>query len=77
MNTNNIEITLKLSIVEVVPGLLLNEISLENSLHALGANSIDRAEIIMLTMSKLKLNIPLIKFSKANNIGELIKIFKS
>ena len=41
------------------------------SLKALGANSIDRADIIMMTLETLALNIPLHEMAKAENIGDL------
>ncbi len=63
------------SIIEVFPELSTVTITENDSLHQLGANSIDRAEIIMLTLSKLKLKIPLILFAPAKNIAMLITIF--
>lgn len=45
-----------------------------DSLRGLGANSIDRSEIIMMTMESMSANIPLIYTAKAKNIGELASI---
>lgn len=66
---------IKSSILKVFPDWGNHAINEENSLKYLGANSIDRAEIIMLTMAHLELKIPMINFAKAQNIGELIDIF--
>lgn len=59
----------------VIPELCPNPITPIHSLKGVGANSIDRAEIIMLMMSVLKVKIPLIEFAKAENIQGMIDTF--
>lgn len=59
---------------EVVPGLEAHCFVHTDSLRALGANSIDRADIIMMTLESLCLSIPLTVMAKAENIGELATI---
>lgn len=59
---------------EVVPGLEGHQFQQGDSLRALGANSIDRADIIMMTLETLSLNIPLVEMAKADNIGALAGI---
>ena len=59
---------------EVLPGLESHDFQSSDSLKALGANSIDRADIIMMTLETLSLNIPLMEMAKAENIGELAGI---
>lgn len=59
---------------EVVPDLENHPFQMTDSLRALGANSVDRADIIMMTLESLSLNIPLIEMVKAENIGELAGI---
>ena len=59
---------------EVVPTLENHKFQQNDSLKALGANSMDRADIIMMTLESLNLNIPLIEMAKADNIGELAGI---
>jgi polyketide biosynthesis acyl carrier protein len=56
---------------EILPGLDDYSFQFSDSLRALGANSIDRSEIIMMTLDSLSLKIPLIDLAKAENIGEL------
>ncbi len=43
----------------------------EDSLVSLGANSIDRSEILMMTLEALDLQIPLVDTFGPKNIGEL------
>jgi polyketide biosynthesis acyl carrier protein len=59
---------------EVLPGLETHNFQLIDSLKALGANAINRADIIMMTLESLSLNIPLLEMDKAENIGKLVDI---
>lgn len=59
---------------EVVPGLENRDIQPADSLRDLGANSVDRSDIIMATLETLSIRIPLIEMAKAQNIGELAGI---
>lgn len=59
---------------EVLPRLEKHDFQSTDSLRELGANSVDRSEIIMMTLESLSLSIPLIAMAKAQNIGELAGI---
>ena len=59
---------------EVVPELDVHVFQPSDSLKALGANSIDRADIIMMTLESLALNIPLTEMARAECIGDLADI---
>ena len=52
-------------------------ISLEKSLTDLGANSVDRVEIITLTMEDLGIKLPFMSFATATNIEDLVDILSS
>lgn len=56
---------------DVLPELEAHSFKLEDSLKSLGANSIDRSEIVMMTLEDLDLSVPLVEFAKVANIGEL------
>jgi polyketide biosynthesis acyl carrier protein len=56
---------------EVVPELDAHDFQQDDSLRALGANSVDRADIIMMTLESLSLDIPLTELANAANIGDL------
>jgi polyketide biosynthesis acyl carrier protein len=60
---------------EVIPKLENHEFKSEDRLTDLGANSVDRAEILMMTMEALALQIPRIELFGAQNIGELVDVF--
>jgi polyketide biosynthesis acyl carrier protein len=51
-----------------------HQFTFTDSLRELGANSIDRSEIVMLTLESLSLKIPLIQVVKAENMGELASL---
>lgn len=68
---------LKEKIALVVDGIEGNSITETTSLKELGINSIDRAEIIMLTLEAIQMKTPMVDFAAAKNIGELCAIFQS
>lgn len=58
----------------VLPELRNHAFQPNDRLADLGANSIDRAEIVMLTLNSLSLRIPLVATLDAQNIGELAEL---
>lgn len=58
----------------VIPDLEDHEFKPDDQLGNLGANSVDRAEIITLTLEALSLQIPRVELFGANNIGELADV---
>jgi len=66
---------IKKQTIEIVPELADVEIKITDSLKDLGANSVDRAEILMMAMEELELDIPRVELYGANNIEELAIMF--
>ncbi len=64
----------KTAIVEVLPDLNSDMISIEKQLKDLGANSIDRMEVVTISMEKLALKIPLMSFAQVSNIESLVDV---
>jgi polyketide biosynthesis acyl carrier protein len=60
---------------EVIPELEDYEFKSNDRLVDLGANSVDRAEIVAMTMEALSLQIPRVELFGAKNIGELAEVF--
>lgn len=75
MNKDQIFNLIKKSIREVAPELESEPIEPNNSLKNLGIDSVNRAEIIMMVMEELSLNVPRIELAGAQNIGELVDLF--
>lgn len=61
-------------IMEVLPDLKPEMISVEKNLKELGANSIDRMEVVTLSMEALDLKLPLMSFAAVNNIEGLVNV---
>lgn len=59
---------------EVVPALAQHQFQPTDSLKGLGANSIDRADVIMMTLESLGVRIPLMELAKAENITDLARM---
>jgi polyketide biosynthesis acyl carrier protein len=57
-----------------VPELRSHSFLRTDSLKELGANSLDRAEIVILVLSRLELSAPMSIFASAQNIGELCRL---
>ncbi len=61
------------SIKEVLPELEDHEFKRTDILKNLGANSIDRVEILMMTMDSLdNFRAPMVDFVGAQNIGDIV-----
>lgn len=61
-------------ISEILPGVQSELISIEKSLKELGANSIDRMEVVTMSMEELGLKIPLMSFAEVSNIEDLVDV---
>lgn len=61
-------------IMQVLPDLDADMISIEKRLKDLGANSIDRMEVVTMSMEELGLKIPLMSFAQVNNIEGLVEV---
>lgn len=59
---------------ETVPELADQSITPEDSMAELGVDSIERSEVILSTMEKLGLKIPMVQLHGPKNIGELAEL---
>jgi polyketide biosynthesis acyl carrier protein len=64
-------------VAEIIPDIEPERIKPEESLRDLGANSVDRMDIVIEVMEELKLKIPLVEFGKVNNIQGLVDLLHS
>jgi polyketide biosynthesis acyl carrier protein len=72
MSKDQILEIMKEKIADILPDLSPEQIRREDSMKDLGANSIDRFDIISDTMGELSLKIPLVQFGNLKNIGEVV-----
>ena len=61
--------------VAEIMGLEESEFVIEDSLKDLGANSIDRMDIIVETMEELGIKIPMVNFGKCKNMKDIVDIY--
>ncbi|MBT3879749.1 MAG: acyl carrier protein [Candidatus Scalindua sp.] len=66
----------KKNIYDILPFLAGKEIVIESSLKDLGANSIDRMEIVTLSMESLNVKIPPNEFADVNDIKGLVNLLQ-
>jgi len=63
------------NILGILTKLAPEDVRPEVSMRTLGANSIDRVDVIVKSMADLTLKIPLMEFSNVSSIGELVDVF--
>lgn len=61
-------------VCEVLPDLEGHTFQRADRLVDLGANSVDRAEIVMMVMETLALRIPRVELFGVKNLGELVDV---
>jgi polyketide biosynthesis acyl carrier protein len=66
---------IKKNVLYVLPDLPAEAIRVEESLKDLGANSVDRMDIVMESMEALQLKIPLTHLAQVKNIQGLVDLF--
>ncbi|TVT86072.1 phosphopantetheine-binding protein [Pseudomonas sp. H3(2019)] len=72
MNRTDIANAVKDVIVSILPSVRTDEIRGDRHIRDLGADSVDRVEIIATLLQKLKLKLPLADFSALKDIDALI-----
>jgi polyketide biosynthesis acyl carrier protein len=75
MNKQQIFEVIKKNVLEILPDIDSDRIVPECSLRDLGANSIDRADILIQSLEMLKLKFPLHEMGVARNLQGLVDIF--
>jgi len=75
MTREQIFYLIRQQLLEILPNLENKQVTIADSLKALGADSIDRADIIIQSMAALELKIPLIELAQAQNIDDIVEIF--
>ncbi|MCW1097526.1 MULTISPECIES: phosphopantetheine-binding protein [Streptomyces] len=58
----------------VVYDLDTSTVTLDNSLAELGCNSVDRAEVVTLTMEDMGIDVPVMEFQQTRDIRSLVAL---
>ncbi len=65
------------AIYDVLPQWIGKAIDPAASLEHMGANSVERADIVLMTLEQLRLDIPLVEVFGPRNVGELARLLDS
>lgn len=65
---------IKSNVIKVLPDIGPENVTIDISLKDLGANSVDRVEIVQYCMEELHLKIPRVEFGKARDLSDLLEI---
>lgn len=71
MSLDDILDALQQAVLEVRPDVDPISLSRTTSLRDLGLNSMERAEVIMTTLSHLRLRLPMTGFAQARDLGQI------
>ncbi|MGP3689751.1 phosphopantetheine-binding protein [Streptomyces sp. IBSNAI002] len=69
--------TLRRHIVAVVPEVDPAQVGRNVSMADLGCNSIDRAEVVTLTLEELRLDVPVAEFQGLPDLGALVDLMRT
>lgn len=64
----------KRNLLAVLPDLDPSVVSMDKSLTDLGCNSLDRAEVVTMTMEQLEITVPVAEFSKMHDLRTLVDV---
>lgn len=77
MNSDEIFAVICDNVRQVLSSVSDRQLVRTDRLDALGANSVDRTEIVIMTIERLDLNIPLVDTYGPRNIGELADLLST
>jgi polyketide biosynthesis acyl carrier protein len=77
MSRDEIFAVVKANVLKVLPEVRAEDVTLESSLVELGANSVDRVEVMMFSMEALQLKIPRIEFHGVHSLAGLVDVLHS
>lgn len=66
--------TVKQNVLKVLPNLRPDDVTTEGTLTDLGANSVDRADVVTMSMEDLGLTVPVSEFQEVHDIRSLVDV---
>jgi len=64
----------KANTLKVLPDVVADEVTIDKNLTDLGANSVDRVEVVMYSLEDLRLKVPPSELQGLRNIGALVDL---
>ncbi|MFD7914704.1 phosphopantetheine-binding protein [Streptomyces sp. NPDC059752] len=74
MTPDEIFAVVRRNLIEVVPDLTESQITLDHSMRELGANSIDRMDVVITTQDDLGVRVPAEQLTRANDLRSLVAV---
>jgi len=75
-NATDVFEVVKRTTLEVLPELPPDAVTPDGNLTDLGANSIDRADIVAIAMEELAITVPVGEFQAVHDIGSLVAVLQ-
>jgi polyketide biosynthesis acyl carrier protein len=76
MEKDRIFATVKRNLLVVMPDLEPESILIDQTLADLGCNSIDRMDVVTMTMEELEVTVPIFEFGNVRNIRTLVEVLQ-
>jgi len=76
MTTADVFDVVRRATLDVLPDLDQFEVTLDGALADLGANSIDRADIVTMSMEELGITVPVGEFQAVRDIRSLVDVLR-
>jgi polyketide biosynthesis acyl carrier protein len=64
----------KANTLKVLPDVVADEVTIDKNLTDLGANSVDRVEVVIYSLEELRLKVPHSELQGLRNIGALVDL---
>jgi polyketide biosynthesis acyl carrier protein len=64
----------KANTLKVLPDVVADEVTIDKNLTDLGANSVDRVEVVIYSLEELRLKVPPSELQGLRNIGALVDL---
>ncbi|MFE7839395.1 acyl carrier protein [Streptomyces sp. NPDC057474] len=76
MTDEDIFAVIRAQLLDVLPEAADVEITLDHSMRELGANSIDRMDIVIAAQDELGIKVPNADLTRANDLRSLVAVFR-
>ncbi len=75
MDEDGIYLRLRDNLATVLTDVAPGELTLDRTLAELGCNSVDRAEVVTMTMEDLGITVPVMEFQDVKDVRSLVELF--
>jgi polyketide biosynthesis acyl carrier protein len=76
LNEREVFAVVRESVLQVLPELAGEQVSMDGTLADLGCNSIDRADVVVMSMERLRIAVPVGEFRSVNDIRSLVGVLQ-